>query len=79
MEKQIAALIVQRAFRQRVPRAADYVLEGVQNVLSRAKMVDNRIGEWIGPFPILKIYRAKKLVFIQDRKFEQLHLSAKAF
>lgn len=60
-------LRVQRALKHRVPRAADLTPEvGQQFLLWREKMVENRIGEWIGPFPIFALDQEKKLVSLQD-------------
>lgn len=79
MENQMATLKVQQALEHRVPRAFDNVLEVRQEVLLwHEKIVENRIGEWIRPLPILAIDRAKKLEYLQDKKLEHHFLSARA-
>lgn len=67
MEKKMATLRVQRALRHKVPPAADVVHEiGDQVLVYREKQVNNRIGEWLGPFQVKGVDQERKLVYVQD-------------
>ena len=67
MERHMASVRIKRALRHSVPPSADVALNVGQKVLVwREKQVENRIGEWIGPFVVQAVDREKKLVFVQD-------------
>ena len=57
---------INRALRHAVPTAANRSYEpGDQVLVWREKIVDNRIGEWLGPFAVASFQPEKKLVLIQ--------------
>lgn len=67
MEKHMAELRVKRALKHSTPSTSDCAYEpGGQVLVWREKQVDNRIGEWLGPFTVLAGHETKRLVFIQD-------------
>ena len=69
MEQQMAKLRVRRALHHATPGAAMQVYQtGDQVLVWREKQVEHRIGEWIGPFPVLAVDKDRKLVFVQDVK-----------
>ena len=41
---------------------------GDQVLVWRERLIANRIGEWIGPYPVLAVNEDKKLVYVQDSK-----------
>lgn len=68
MEQHMARLRIKRALKHNVPRAADIVYEVGQKVLVwREKAVNNRIGEWMGPYVVSGLDRDRKLVFVSDQ------------
>lgn len=69
MTQHMAKLRVKRALHHRVPSAADRSYSPGDKVLVwREKQVNNRIGEWLGPFSVLATDDQKKLMYIQDAK-----------
>lgn len=69
MSKIMDRLRLQRALRHAVPAASDHVYEpGDEVLLWKEKVVNNHIGEWIGPFRVETIDRVKKLVYIRRGK-----------
>ena len=70
MEKGLATARVKRGLRHAVPQAENNTLEvGHEVLVWREGMVENRIGEWIGPFRIHAVDQKRKLVFVQDVRF----------
>lgn len=69
MEKQMAAVRLKRGLRHATPPAADAIFEVGQRVLVwRERKVENRIGEWLGPFVVHGTDPERKLVYVQDVK-----------
>ena len=69
MEKHMARLRINRALQRRTPAAADRSYKPGDHVLVwREKLVESRIGEWIGPFEVIGADESKKLVYVQDSK-----------
>ena len=69
MEKIMADMRVRRALHHRVPSAADRFYQPGDKVLVwREKVVNHRIGEWLGPFTVMSNDELRKLVYIQDAK-----------
>ena len=67
MEQHMGKLRIDRALRHAVPPAADVTYERNDKVLVwREKQVNNRIGEWVGPYPVDDWDPDKKLVFVRD-------------
>ena len=67
MEKEMAAVRVQRALRHATPPAADATFQVGQGVLIwRERRVESRIGEWIGPCNVHSVDQQKKLLFVKD-------------
>lgn len=63
----MAELRVRRALKHSTPTASSRVYSPGDKVLVwREKVVDSRIGEWIGPFTVLAADETKKIVFVQD-------------
>lgn len=76
MDSQMALLRVNRALRHDVPPASDSVYEiGDQVLVFREKQVNNRIGEWLGPFTVCGVNMDSKLVYVHLKESE----SPKAF
>ena len=62
----MAKLRVNRALRHQVPTAANAMFDPGDKVLVwREKIVNNRIGEWMGPYIVDKFDQDKKLVFVR--------------
>ena len=69
MQRIMAKMRVARGLRHSVPLAANRAFDpGDQVLVWREKIVNHRIGEWIGPFTVLCMDASKKLVYIQDVK-----------
>ena len=69
MEKQMAAVRLKRGLRHATPPAADYIFEVGQRVLVwRERKVENRIGEWLGPYIAYGTDPERQLVYVQDVK-----------
>eukprot|EP00171_Calliarthron_tuberculosum_P023746 IDg23746t1 len=67
MSKHMGSLRISRALRHAIPASADTSYEpGDQVLVWREKQVNNRIGEWLGPFIVHSFEPEKKLVLIQD-------------
>ena len=60
---------VRRALHHRTLSAADrFYQPGDQVLVWREKIVNHRIGEWLGPFTVLCTDESRKLVYVQDAK-----------
>ena len=69
MELQMAKLRVKRALSYAAPPAADRSYQPGDRVLVwRENVVNNRIGEWMGPFTVMATDERKKLAYVQDVK-----------
>lgn len=67
MEQHMARVRTDRALRHAVPPAADQNFQQGDKVLVwREKIVNNRIGEWLGPFEVEGWDIEKKIVFVKD-------------
>lgn len=63
----MAELSVRRALRHSTPTASSRVYSPGDKVLVlRERVVENRVGEWIGPFTVLAADETKKIIFVQD-------------
>ena len=66
MASQMAKARVSRALKNTTPTAADDVFTpGDQVLVWRENVVNNRIGEWLGPFVVDNFEADKKLVYIR--------------
>ncbi len=69
MQRHMAKARVARALKHSVPSAADQSFQpGDMALVWHEKIVNNRIGEWLGPFRALGVDESKKIVYIQDVK-----------
>lgn len=69
MQKLMAQMRIARGLRHTVPPAANNNYDpGDQVLVWREKIVNSRIGEWLGPYTVLGMNAEKKLVYIQDAK-----------
>ena len=69
MAKYMAKVKVARVLKHRIPPAADIVLEPGDPVLVwRENVVNNRIGEWLGPFKVDNYDASRKLVFVKEKE-----------
>lgn len=69
MEKHMAELRLRRSLKHNPPPATDYILKPGDEVLVwREKLVEHRIGEFIGPFLVDSVDHATKTIFIRDSK-----------
>eukprot|EP00171_Calliarthron_tuberculosum_P018350 IDg18350t1 len=69
MQQHMTKNRIQRAFRHSVPAAADrHYQPGDQVLVWRENVVNNRVGEWLGPFTILEVNTDKNIGFIEDAK-----------
>ena len=69
MERIMAEMRTKRALKHKVPTAADTFYQPGDKVLVwREKIVESRIGEWLGPFEVLATDEEKKLVYVKDVK-----------
>ena len=69
MDKIMAEMRVRRALHHRVPSATDRFYQPGDKVLVwREKLVNHRIGEWLGPFTVMSTDEVRKLVYVQDAK-----------
>lgn len=67
MEKQMAKIRIHRACRHNVPTAADVTHQvGDEVLVFREKIVNNHIGEWLGPFIVKGIYNDRKLIYVAN-------------
>lgn len=67
VESIMADMKIKRALHHAVPPAADQAYQPGDKVLVwREKQVSNRIGEWLGPFPVMASDESKKLVYVRD-------------
>ena len=75
MEKPMSKMRINRALRHAVPTAANRSYgRGDQVLVWREKIVEHRIGEWLGPFSVASFQPEMKLVLIQDESGElQIH------
>ena len=65
MAEEIANSKIQRALRHNTPDAADRVFEPGQLVLVwREKVINNRIGEWLGPHQVVSMDHESKIVLV---------------
>ena len=65
MAQEIAKSKLQRALKHNAPDAADRVFEPGQLVLVwREKIVNNRIGEWLGPYQVISMDHHTKIVLV---------------
>lgn len=63
----MAKVRIDRALHHAVPPAADVTYERNDEVLIwREKLLSNRIGEWVGPYPVDDWDPEKELVFVRD-------------
>lgn len=69
MQTHMSKLRVDRALKHKTPAAANmsYKIED-QVLVWREKIVDSRIGEWLGPFTVDAIDDTKKIVYFQDER-----------
>ena len=75
IQRIMAKMRVARGLRHSVPLAANRAYDpGDQVLVWREKIVNHRIGEWLGPFTVLGMDASKKLVYIQDVKAGAAHL-----
>lgn len=71
MDQHMAKLRVMRALRHQVPPSSNSVFEVGESVLVfREKQVNNRIGEWLGPYVVKGIDRDRKLIYVQIKENE---------
>ena len=69
METQVAKARIKRALQYRVPPATDVVYQPGDLVLVwRENLIQNRIGEWVGPHVVTGYESEHKLVFVRDVK-----------
>lgn len=69
MQKYMSKLRASRALKHKTPAAADMNYKVGDKVLVwRTKVVDSRIGEWLGPFTVDGIDVSKKIVYVQDER-----------
>ena len=69
MEQIMARMRVQRALKHATPISADRAFEvGSEVLVWRENTVDNRIGEFVGPFKVLGTDYERRLVYVQDCK-----------
>ena len=70
MLKIMSELRVKRALKHKVSESANAIFQpGDDDVLvRREKNVNNRVGEWIGPFSVERVEADKKILFIRDDK-----------
>ena len=67
MNKIMAKLRLQRALKHRTASSTDAVFQPGDKVLVwREKIVNNRIGEWMGPFLVESVQIENKLVHVRD-------------
>ena len=67
MEHHMARLRVQRALHHRVPRSADTSFQPGDKVLFwREKIINNRIGEWVGPYSVATVDYRTKIVHVKE-------------
>ena len=67
MGKRMAEVRVRRALKNSTPSASSRVYSpGDEVLVCRERVVDNGIGEWIGPFTVLAADETQKIVFVQD-------------
>lgn len=67
MEHHMARLRLHRALRHRVPKSADARLQPGDKVLVwREKLVNNRIGEWVGPYSVITADYSSKIVHVRE-------------
>ena len=67
IEHHMARLRLQRALRHRVPRSADASFQPGDMVLVwREKRINNRIGEWVGPYSVATADYGTKIVHVQE-------------
>lgn len=72
MDKHRVSLHVNRALRHKVPPAAKIVFEvGDQVLVFREKQVNNRIGEWLGPYIVRGVNMSRKIVYVQLKENDQ--------
>ena len=66
MSKHLAESRVKRALRHHTPQAADIIYQPGDKVLVwREKLVESRIGEWIGPYIVCSYDAAAQIVLVQ--------------
>lgn len=71
MQEKMAKLKLKMALHHAVPLACDRAYEPSDKVLVwREKVVNNRIGEWLGPYEVDSMDTTKKLVFVKDVKVD---------
>ena len=67
MERHMATLKLKRAFKHNVPPAADIPFDVGDKVLVwREKIVNNLIGEWVGPFTVESFDLRRRFVHVRD-------------
>ena len=67
MEKEMAKVRIRRGLSHSVPRSADtFFDEGDLVLVWKEKVVENRIGEWKGPYRVQGFEKEKKLVFVKE-------------
>lgn len=69
MQAIMSKMRVARGLRHSIPPAANHSYDPGNFVLTwRENAVNNRIGEWLGPFTVLGMDSDKKLVYVRDAK-----------
>ena len=67
MERPMEQLRVARALKHATPSGVNNLYNpGDKGLIWRERIVNNRIGEWIGPFNVTSFDAAKRLVFVRD-------------
>ena len=66
MAKHMAQVRIVRALKHNTPSATDHVYQPGDKVLVwREKLVENRIGEWIGPYTANSFDENSRIVLVQ--------------
>ena len=69
MGKIMAEKRIRRALHRRTPSASDrFYQPGDKVLVSRERIANHRIGEWLGPFRVIETDESRKLLFVQVEK-----------